>query len=124
MAEGLYARKYEAFRVEHEELQRADAEALAPSARDAAETMLAAATEITREQLRKLVSLLVRRVETPVMIPGVHVREPNTGLRRHARVYLNIENQEGVSVWLVPLHLPRYQGEKQPPFPAPPAATK
>ena len=122
--EALYTKKYGTLLAEHEVLQRADAEALAPSARDAAETMLAAATEITREQLRQLILLLVRRVETPIVIPGVHVREQRTGLRRHARVYLNIENQEGVSVWLVPLHLPRYQGEKQPPFPAPPAATK
>ena len=85
---------------------------LAPPARDAAETMLAAATEITRGQLRQIVVLLVKRVETPVVIPGVHVRKQNTGLRRHARVYMNIENQDGVSVWLVPFHLLRYQGRR------------
>ena len=36
--------------------------------------------------------LLIARRGTPIVMPGVHVREKYTGLRRHGRVYMNIDN--------------------------------
>lgn len=117
--EAHFKKKYQTLREERDALMSEQAEEDTPDARtrEAAEKLLGqAGADITQEQLRQLILMLVKRVEAIIVIPGVYVRGPKTNLRRHARVTLNIETQDGVNTWLVPLYLPRYKNVKGMPF--------
>ena len=116
--ESHYERQYRDLKAELDRLKTPDPVDTDVATREAAESILArAGDQITQAQLRQLVLTLVKRVEAVVTLPGVHVRGTKTGLRRHARVCLNIGDADGVDTWLVPLYLPTYGGEKLPPRP-------
>ncbi len=120
LEEDHFKKKYQALREELNALLNEKDEKETPDARtrEAVEKLLAqAGADITHEQLRQLILMLVKRVEAIIVFPGVYVRGPKTNLRRHARVTLNIADSAGVVTWLVPLYLPRYQNVKDAPFP-------
>lgn len=114
-----YDRNYDALMKERKAILAAEAEEALPAARDAALGILGNGEEITREQLRQLIKLVVKRVEAPVYLDGVFVREAGTGLRRHARVTLHLPTTEGVDTFLVPIYTNRFKGERAGPFPHP-----
>lgn len=105
-----FSRRYEVLQEEAERLREVEAQPAADSLLDAAQELAAQGEELTREQLRQLMALVVERVEAPVVQEGVYVRGPRTGLRRHARVHLRFPTNEGTRTFLVPIYTTRYTG--------------
>jgi DNA invertase Pin-like site-specific DNA recombinase len=119
ISEEDFDRRYAQIQAERAALDAREAEDTAPAARDAALAILGNGEEqeITREQLRQLILLVVKRVDAPVQIAGEYVRGPKTGLRRFARVTLHLPSASGHTEFLVPLYSSRFSGEKEPPRP-------
>jgi len=74
---------------------------------------LAAKSDLTREELRQLVLLMVERVEAPLMLKEVPIRVDRTSLRRLARITLRFPTQSGENVFLSAIYTPRYGGFKK-----------
>ncbi len=127
-----YDRQYQTLRTRKEALIARRAEDTAPAARDAALKLMTQVgrsgspegsadgsdTGITREQLRQLILLTVKRVDAPLVFEDRFVRGRGTGLRRYARVTLHFETAEGHREYLVPLYKSDYTGVKEEPEPA------
>jgi len=73
---------------------------------------LSAKSELTREELRQLVLLVVERVEAPVVIEGETIRPGNANLRRFAKVVLSFSCQLDRREYLSPVHTAKYTGER------------
>ncbi|MGC4042251.1 MAG: recombinase family protein [Armatimonas sp.] len=123
-----FDRRYAQVQAEREALDAREAEQTAPAARDTALKLLGEVsttdttnngeTQISREQLRQLILLTVKRVETPVVFEGRYVRGRGTGLRRYARVTLHFDTKDGHREFLVPIYQARFNGIKEKPEPA------
>jgi DNA invertase Pin-like site-specific DNA recombinase len=74
---------------------------------------LATREDLSREELRQLVLLMVERVESPLVFEGQTVREESTGLRRFARVTLRFPRADGHQTFLAPLHRECFVGERR-----------
>jgi DNA invertase Pin-like site-specific DNA recombinase len=112
-----YQRQYEHLQVEREQLRASeelsDENAYAGIIKAVTElTQGRDSEEITRAELRQLVMLTVQRVEAPVTIPGMVVREGLTTLRRFARVTMNLPATTGETLFLAPIYTDRYLGER------------
>ncbi len=120
ISEEDFDRRYAQVQAERQALDAREAEETAPAARETALALLGKNSddqEVTREQLRQLILLVVKRVEAPVVIEGEYVRGPKTNLRRFVRVSLQLPSASGHTEFLVPLYTSRFMGEKELPRP-------
>lgn len=111
-----YDKAYTELSQEMAELQKVHAED-GYDIREAADRIMGHGGEPTQEQLRQLILLLVERVEAPIVFPDVFVRGSGTGLRRHARVLLNLDTDYAARAFTVALYQQRFTGERQAPMP-------
>ncbi|MGI8922756.1 MAG: recombinase family protein [Fimbriimonadales bacterium] len=74
---------------------------------------LASRDELSREELRQLVLLMVERVESPIVFEGVTIRPGNKSLRRLARVVLKFPRADGHRVFFAPLYQDRFGGVRE-----------
>ena len=74
---------------------------------------IAASTEISREQLRQLVLVMVEKVEANVLHEDEPIRSGHKSLRRLARVTLRFPRGDGKRVFLAPIYTARWRGKKE-----------
>ncbi|MBC8065764.1 MAG: recombinase zinc beta ribbon domain-containing protein, partial [Chlorobia bacterium] len=68
---------------------------------------------LTPEELRQLVLLVVDRIEAPMTLPGVTVREGLLTLRRLARITLKFPVAEGANEYLSAIYLDEFKRERK-----------
>lgn len=73
---------------------------------------LMAKGELTREELRQLLLLVIERVEAPIVVEGVTIRSDRKTLRRLARVRTRFPNPEGVEEYLSAIYMDKYGGTR------------
>ena len=109
--DGDFKRIYTELVVEKEALQTATGRD--PSAELRAQAMeLASKGQLTREELRQLVLIVVERVDAPITIEGVTIRSDRRTLRRLAKVKVKVPNLEGVDEYLSAIYHDEYGGRR------------
>lgn len=74
---------------------------------------LASRSELSREELRQLVLLMVERVEAPLVVEGVTIRVDRPTLRRLARISLRFPTADGHGEFLAPIYNMEYSGARR-----------
>ncbi len=74
---------------------------------------LGSKSELSREELRQLVLLMIERVEAPITIAGHMVRSGSRHLRRFARIRLSFPRADDQIQFLAPIHTSQYQRERE-----------
>lgn len=74
---------------------------------------LATRETLTTEELRQLVLMLVDRIEAPVTMPGITIREGLKTLRRLARITLKFPTTDGATEFISGIYLDEFKRERR-----------
>ncbi|RYZ73896.1 MAG: hypothetical protein EOP09_01235, partial [Proteobacteria bacterium] len=74
---------------------------------------LAGKQELSREELRQLVLLMVEKVEAPIVMEGVTIRVDRKTLRRLAKITLRFPTAEGDAVFLAAIYENDFKGVRR-----------
>lgn len=107
-----FSRHYDSLSQEKVKLQAAKYESEEPNFIKMAKS-LEQKENLSREELRQLVMIVVERVEANVTVPGNKIRSNVQNPVRYARVTLRFPTSKGQRVFLSRLHRASYEGEKE-----------
>lgn len=68
--------------------------------------------ELSRDELRQLVLLVVERVEAPIILDGVSIRPDKNTPRKLARITLSLPTPDGETEFWAPIYSQNFDGPR------------